>query len=221
VSKFKTIQWFRGTTGQHASYAGSPGEITVVTPINGEMRLHDGSKLGGWPITSGTPPTPVSDILFAGVFTLPTTSLTPPPAEGAVNDLVQYEPVGSNTVGELWCLGTDTSVYGSNFLHEYLYDFPTPPRPLALGVNYLTFIGVSRQTWTGAANPLFTPAYGNVVVALNEPQGTDPETSTPDDRNRVRFSVSGEYTWTETGLTNPGPKYTYPPVIIQVLVIKG
>lgn len=219
MSKFTNIRWLRGTAAQHATYTGPSGSLSILTPINGEIRVHDGAQNGGWPITGGTPPAPTSDILCAGVFTLPTTSTEPPPAEGVVGGFVQYFPVFGS--GELWCLGTDTTVYGANFIHEYLYDFPTPPRPLPPEVNYLTFIGVSRQTWTGAANPTFTSAYGNVVAALNEPQGTDPITSTPDDRNRVRFSLSGEYTWTEAGITNPGPKYTYPPVIIQVLVIKG
>jgi hypothetical protein len=44
------VRWRRGTAAQHASFAGAPGEITVVTDTN-TLRVHDGATLGGHPVT--------------------------------------------------------------------------------------------------------------------------------------------------------------------------
>lgn len=44
----KRVQFRRGTTAQHASFVGAPGEITVDTSKN-VVVVHDGATPGGWP----------------------------------------------------------------------------------------------------------------------------------------------------------------------------
>ena len=45
------VQQFRGTTAQHATYTGLPGELTVDTDKN-VVVVHDGVTAGGHPMTS-------------------------------------------------------------------------------------------------------------------------------------------------------------------------
>lgn len=43
------IQWRRGTTGEHASFIGAIGEVTVDTTKNVPV-VHDGVQAGGYPV---------------------------------------------------------------------------------------------------------------------------------------------------------------------------
>jgi len=43
------VQWGRGTSSQHAGYTGPAGEVTVNTD-DSSLRVHDGTKTGGWPL---------------------------------------------------------------------------------------------------------------------------------------------------------------------------
>lgn len=52
MTKTRTIQILRGTTSQNNAYTGSAGELTMDTTTN-ELRLHDGSTVGGHIIGSG------------------------------------------------------------------------------------------------------------------------------------------------------------------------
>lgn len=45
----KSVRIRRGTTLDHQQFAGAEGEITVDTTLD-TVRVHDGSKLGGWPL---------------------------------------------------------------------------------------------------------------------------------------------------------------------------
>ena len=45
----KSVRLRRGTTIDHSQFAGAEGEITVDTTID-TVRVHDGVKLGGWPL---------------------------------------------------------------------------------------------------------------------------------------------------------------------------
>lgn len=45
------VQQFRGTTAQHATYTGLPGELTVDTDKN-VVVVHDGLTAGGYPMVS-------------------------------------------------------------------------------------------------------------------------------------------------------------------------
>ena len=45
------VQQFRGTTAQHATYTGLPGELTVDTDKN-VVVVHDGVTAGGYPMVS-------------------------------------------------------------------------------------------------------------------------------------------------------------------------
>lgn len=51
------VQQFRGTTAQHATYTGLPGELTVDTDKN-VVVVHDGVTAGGHPMTSAAATTP-------------------------------------------------------------------------------------------------------------------------------------------------------------------
>lgn len=51
------VQQFRGTTAQHATYTGLPGELTVDTDKN-VVVVHDGSTAGGHPMASAADTTP-------------------------------------------------------------------------------------------------------------------------------------------------------------------
>jgi hypothetical protein len=44
----KRIQFRRGTTAEHATFVGAPGEITINTTNNTDV-VHDGVTPGGWP----------------------------------------------------------------------------------------------------------------------------------------------------------------------------
>jgi hypothetical protein len=46
------IQTRRGTAAEHASFTGAVGEITVVTD-DSSLRVHDGSTVGGTPVSGG------------------------------------------------------------------------------------------------------------------------------------------------------------------------
>lgn len=52
------VQQFRGTTAQHATYTGLPGELTVDTDKN-VVVVHDGVTAGGHPMTSAAATTPL------------------------------------------------------------------------------------------------------------------------------------------------------------------
>lgn len=52
MTKKRTLQILRGTTVQNDAYTGSAGELTMDTTTN-ELRLHDGSTLGGHIIGNG------------------------------------------------------------------------------------------------------------------------------------------------------------------------
>jgi hypothetical protein len=52
MTKIRTLQLYRGTTAQNNAYTGSAGELTMDTTTN-ELRLHDGSTVGGHIIGSG------------------------------------------------------------------------------------------------------------------------------------------------------------------------
>ena len=49
MAKIRTIQIYRGTKAQNDAYTGSVGELTMDTD-NNDVRIHDGSTLGGHPI---------------------------------------------------------------------------------------------------------------------------------------------------------------------------
>lgn len=49
MANHKVIQFRRGTTAQHASFAGAPGEVTVDTD-KWTAVVHDGTTLGGFPL---------------------------------------------------------------------------------------------------------------------------------------------------------------------------
>lgn len=58
------VQQFRGTTAQHATYTGLPGELTVDTDKN-VVVVHDGVTAGGHPMASAavaTPPHATKDV---------------------------------------------------------------------------------------------------------------------------------------------------------------
>lgn len=45
------VQWRRGTSAEHAAFTGADGEITVNT-TNHTLVVHDGTTLGGIPISA-------------------------------------------------------------------------------------------------------------------------------------------------------------------------
>lgn len=53
MAKIRTLQIYRGTTAQNDAYTGSAGELTMDTTTN-ELRLHDGSTVGGHIIGAGS-----------------------------------------------------------------------------------------------------------------------------------------------------------------------
>ena len=65
----KHIQFVRGTTVQNDKYTGPDGEITIDTDTH-TIRIHDGSKAGGYPLNGSDP------ALAAKVTNLEKTSLT-------------------------------------------------------------------------------------------------------------------------------------------------
>jgi Major tropism determinant N-terminal domain len=59
------VQLRRGTAADHATFTGAVGEVTVDTTSN-VIRVHDGSKVGGYPMVNNTNPT------FTGTLTMNT-----------------------------------------------------------------------------------------------------------------------------------------------------
>ena len=74
-----SVQLRRGTLNETTSFTGEAGEVTVVTPVDGNgnvvsgsasspwtLRVHDGATAGGHPVLGGTTP----------VITNPTINIT-------------------------------------------------------------------------------------------------------------------------------------------------
>lgn len=95
----KTIQLLRGTTAQNDAFAGAAGEVTVDTQTH-ELRVHDGSTVGGFTIPKKSD---VQSLLGGGTAgtlltnsgtpgTVNSTSIDATPTDGSNN------PVSSNGV---------------------------------------------------------------------------------------------------------------------------
>lgn len=63
MAKNRTIQLYRGTTAQNDAYTGSAGELTMDTTLN-EIRVHDGSTVGGHKISGAGTGRNIGDIFF-------------------------------------------------------------------------------------------------------------------------------------------------------------
>ena len=77
----KRIQFRRGTTSQHASFIGAPGEITVDTDKR-VVVVHDGVTPGGFPSSGASSFT--GNTVFAGVLTVSNTTATTSTTTGSI-----------------------------------------------------------------------------------------------------------------------------------------
>lgn len=92
----KRIQFRRGTTAQHTSFIGAPGEITVDTDKR-VIVVHDGVTPGGFPSSGASSFT--GNTVFNGVITVANTTGTTSTTTGAIVVAGGLGVAGGITVG--------------------------------------------------------------------------------------------------------------------------
>ena len=61
------VQFRRGSTAEHASFTGAPGEITVDTTKKTAV-VHDGTTTGGTPLAHESHDHPATDTIDGGTY---------------------------------------------------------------------------------------------------------------------------------------------------------
>jgi hypothetical protein len=217
MSKFTNIQLLRGTTAQHdtAEYIGPSGELTVVTANSPSpsgqawsLRVHDGAKKGGWPVGTAVAPA-TGDVIYRARFQLG--SIVPPSTVGGLSSI--FAATYGTPGGTMRIRATAMPQFGTDFMLEHIYFFPSD---LATGVQYMTFVTPSLDTFASATpgSPYYK-AYGNLAVGF---------TTSDNDRHQAHFCFSSNYYWNGTQpdntLTSKAPSYRFAPLRIDLMIVK-
>jgi hypothetical protein len=123
----KRIQFRRGTTAQHATFIGAPGELTVDTDRN-VVIVHDGVTAGGFPSNKAQ--------TFSG-----TTTFT-----GSViaNNAVPSTSMTTGTIVVTGGIGVSGRVYATNFVETSSIAFKEHEQPITGALDaVLNLIGMT------------------------------------------------------------------------------
>lgn len=176
------VQQFRGTTAQHATYTGLPGELTVDTDKK-VVVVHDGSTAGGHPMASAN----VLKVAYdKAVEAKDTADAALPKAGGTLTGAVVENllPLSGTSVsldltatnnfthnvtshttftvrantGKSFQLGTlvltNGGAYNVTWPSSFKWDGGTPPLLMASGIDVITFFTIDGGTTYYAAQAL-------------------------------------------------------------------
>lgn len=176
------VQQFRGTTAQHATYTGPPGELTVDTDKK-VVVVHDGSTAGGHPMASAN----VLKVAYdKAVEAKDTADAALPKAGGTLTGAVVENllPLSGTSVsldltatnnfthnvtshttftvrantGKSFQLGTlvltNGGAYNVTWPSSFKWDGGTPPLLMASGIDVITFFTIDGGTTYYAAQAL-------------------------------------------------------------------